>query len=134
MIEQDVAQPASHRIQQLNSLVQHEVAELLLRHIDWPIDAKLGKPLVTVTRVSVAADAESAKVWLSVLPVTQSDAVLRTVQSNIREIQTLLNKKLVMKFVPKLTFLIDLSESKVESIENVLDKLEFDREDKKKTT
>lgn len=111
----------SIRIQQLNSLVQHEVAELLVRHMEWPVGT-----LVTVTKVSVAEDAESARVWLSVLPAKQEEAVLQMVISRIRDIQSLLNKKLVMKFVPKLTFVIDRSEEKADSIEKVLDQIEHE--------
>src|SRR5690349_12058398 len=103
MIDVTPAAPASHRIEKLNSLVQHEVAELLLRHVEFPLGT-----LVTVSRVSVADDAESAKVWLSVLPASQGERVMKAVHGQIREIQTLLNKKLVMKFVPKLTFALDL--------------------------
>lgn len=125
LVSLDEVQPEqrriSQRIQQLNSLVQHEVAELLLRHMEWPNGA-----LVTVSKVSVAEDAESAKVWLSVLPATKAEDVLRMVNGRIREIQTLLNKKLVMKFVPKLTFVIDRSEEKAETIESILDRLEHE--------
>lgn len=111
----------SKRIDQLNSLVQREVAELLRRHAEWPLGT-----LVTVTKVAVADDAESAKVWLSVLPVNQETIVEQIIKSRTPTIQTLLNKKLVMKFVPKLTFIIDRTEQKAEKINRALDQIKHE--------
>lgn len=107
------------RIAQLNSLVQREVAALLARQIEFPVGA-----MVTVSRVMVADDAESAKVWLSILPATFKTEVIQIITANIRDIQSALNKKLVMKFVPKLTFLVDRTEERAARINTVLDTLQ----------
>ena len=57
----------SHRIPQLNSLIQQEVASLLIKEVEFPDGV-----FVTVSRAEVAPDAESAKVWLSVFPNEQA--------------------------------------------------------------
>lgn len=111
----------SQRIEQLNSLVQQEVAAIISREIEFPSGM-----FVTITRVIVADDAESAKVWISVLPDLHKEDALRIVTSRITDIQNILNKKLVMKFVPKLTFLIDESGEKAASITRVLDMVAAD--------
>ena len=108
----------SQRIEQLNSLVQREVAEVIKREIEFPPDT-----IVTVTRVKVADDAESAKVWVSVLPFDHAESVVKEFQHRIRDIQQVLNKRLVMKFVPKLTFVIDKQEEKADRLKEVLDSL-----------
>ena len=108
----------SHRIEQLNSLVQREVAGLIRREIDFPIDT-----IVTVTRAKVADDAESAKVWISVLPFDQAEEALHLMKKRIGDIQHLLNKRLVMKFVPKLTFVLDSQEERADRLTHVLDTL-----------
>lgn len=108
--------PVSHRIEQLNSLIQQEAATILSREIDWPDGC-----FVTVTKAAVASDAESAKVWISVLPAGQEEAALKIVQGRIADIQSIFNKRLVMKFVPKLTFLIDQSQERASHITQVLD-------------
>lgn len=106
----------SRRVEQLNSLVQQEVSQLLKREIEFAHGV-----FVTVSRVSVADDAESAKIWVSVFPTEQSDSALETINRNIGQIQQLLNKRLVMKFVPKLTFALDHAEEKVASLNALLD-------------
>lgn len=106
----------SHRIDQLNSLVLQEVAAIISREIEFPSGM-----FVTVSNVKVADDAESAKVWISVLPALHQADALELLNSRISDIQSVLNKKLVMKFVPKLTFLIDESGEKAATITKVLD-------------
>jgi len=107
---------SSHRIEQLNSLVLQEVAAIISREIEFPSGM-----FVTMTKVSVADDAESAKVWVSVLPALHQSDALELLNSRIGDIQSVLNKKLVMKFVPKLSFVIDESNEKAATITKVLD-------------
>ena len=111
----------SQRIEQLNSLVQQEVANILNREMEWPAGT-----FVTVVRTDVADDAESAKVWLSVLPALHQDDVIKRVTAHIADIQGVLNQRLVMKFVPKLTFLIDESGERAALISKVLDVVSAD--------
>ncbi len=108
----------SERTAKLNSLVQQEVAGILSREIDFPRSY-----FVTVTRAEVADDAESAKVWISVLPETYEQSALDLVQANIGTIQAVLNKRLVMKFVPKLTFRLDHAQERASYITSVLDSM-----------
>lgn len=89
---------------------------MLHKEIEWPHGV-----FVTVSRAEVADDAESAKVWLSVFPTEQSEAALELVQRQIGNLQHLLNKRLVMKFVPKLSFVLDHAEEKVASLNALLD-------------
>ncbi len=107
---------SSHRIEQLNSLVLQEVAAIVSREIEFPSGM-----FVTISNVNVADDAESAKVWISVLPALHQKDALELLNSRIGDIQSVLNKKLVMKFVPKLTFLVDESGEKAATITKVLD-------------
>lgn len=119
--QQPAGSSVSRRIEQLNSLVQQEVANVLNREMEWPAGT-----FVTVVRVEVADDAESAKIWLSVLPALHQDDVLQRVTERIADIQSVLNKRLVMKFVPKLTFLIDESGERAAIITKVLDTVAVD--------
>ena len=111
----------THRIEQLNSLVQQEVAAIVSREVEFPSGM-----FVTISKVEVADDAESAKVWISVLPALHQHDALALLNSRIADIQSVLNKKLVMKFVPKLTFLIDESGEKAATITKVLDMVAAD--------
>ena len=107
----------NRRIEQLNSLIQQEVADIVHKEIgqaDW---------LITITKASVADDAESAQVWFSVLPADAGQAALDLLTKRIADIQHELNKRLVMKFVPKLSFRLDQAEEKAGRINQVLDSL-----------
>jgi len=115
----------SKRIAQLNSLVQQEVATILNRHFGRSVDW-----LVTVTKVQVADDAESASVWISVLPDDAGESALKLIHQQIRDIQATLNKRLVMKFVPRLTFRLDTAALKADRINDVLDRLTEEGDDR----
>ncbi len=106
----------SQRIQQLNVLIQREVAELILKEIELPDGVFL-----TVSRAEVAPDAESARVLLSIFPDEQSQAAFELVNKRIAHLQSILNKRLHMKFVPKLIFALDHTEESVASLNALLD-------------
>lgn len=108
----------SERIAKLNSLVQQEIATILSRDVDFPRSF-----FVTVSRAEVADDAESAKVWISVMPATHEEAALKIIKAKIVDIQDILNKRLVMKFVPKLTFHVDSSTERAAQIMQILDSM-----------
>ena len=111
----------TQRIDQLNALIQREVALIIERDIERPEGV-----LITVSRASVADDAESAKLWISTWPFEQGEPMLREIERNIVMIQDQLNKKLVMKFVPKIRFALDDSEEKAKAIHELLDRVAHD--------
>ncbi|GEM_PF-1130539 len=108
----------SDRIAKLNSLVQQEIATILSRDVDFPRSF-----FVTVSRAEVADDAESAKIWISVMPATHEEAALKIIKAKIVDIQDILNKRLIMKFVPKLTFHVDSSTERAAQIMHILDSM-----------
>lgn len=91
---------------------------ILSRDVEFPRSF-----FVTVSRAEVADDAESAKVWISVMPVTHEEAALKIIKAKIGDIQDILNKRLVMKFVPKLTFRVDSSTERAAQINHILDSM-----------
>lgn len=108
----------SDRIAKLNSLVQQEIAIILSRDVEFPRSF-----FVTVSRAEVADDAESANIWISVMPATHEEAALKIIKGKIADIQEILNKRLVMKFVPKLTFKVDSSTERAAQINSILDSM-----------
>ena len=121
-MNQSPAPAPKRRVEQLNTLVQQEVAKIILREIEFPADI-----FVTIAKVQVADDAESAKVWISVLPAAKQELALEKITNRIADIQRLLNRRLVMKFVPKLTFFIDESGERAAAVTKVLDSIAKDR-------
>lgn len=111
------------RLEQINELIKEELSKILDRMIEFPAGT-----LVTLTRVEVSEDKWYANAYVSCLPTHDGDIqdgeVLKIVEKNIYAIQQALNKKLRMRPVPKIRFLIDKAEKKRERIEELLSDLE----------
>lgn len=107
----------SQRIKQVNQLLKQEISQSLLREIDFD------GVLVTITEVDASDDLRQAKVKISVMPTEESEQVLRILEKNIYHLQQILNKKLTMKIVPKIRFVIDQTEVKAQRIEEILEKM-----------
>ena len=104
----------SQRIQRVNELIKQEVSKILLKEIDF------SDILVTITNTDTSPDIKNCKVKISVIPSDKEKLALETIERKIYHIQQELNKKLHLKYVPKLSFKIDQIESKAQRIEEIL--------------
>ncbi|MAF20873.1 MAG: ribosome-binding factor A [Parcubacteria group bacterium] len=104
----------SQRIQKINELLRHEVSQLLLKEIDFD------GILVTIISVDTAPNLSQAKIKITTIPTQRSERALRFINKDIYQIQQQLNKRLNLKFVPKLIFEIDKLEEKAQRIEKIL--------------
>lgn len=109
---------SERRLNQVNQLIRREIAEALLKEIDFPKGC-----LVTVTRVKTSVDIAHAKVFLSVLPVSEARAVLKILEKNIYQLQQRLNRRLIRRIVPKIMFALDTAEEEAARLEVLLDKI-----------
>ena len=103
------------RLEKINSLIKEELSRILLEEFDFPQGV-----LVTILSVDTSPSVESVKVWVSVLPETMTGVMIRKLQERIGDVQRLLNKRVSLRFVPKITFRIDRSESYASQIDEVL--------------
>lgn len=108
----------SKRIQRVNQLIKKELGQILLREIEFPKDV-----LVTITRVGTSADLKQAQIFISCLPEIQSEKILNILNRQIYNIQQKLNKKLKMKFIPKIEFREEKETREAGRIEEILEKL-----------
>lgn len=100
------------RSQQLEKMLAHEIAQILPEFFS---SQRYG--MLTVTGVSCAKSFDSARVRVSVLRNShQFDEDARKV---VARIQQILNKKLVMKKIPKLIFDLDKTASLIDKLENL---------------
>ncbi len=106
----------SQRILRVNELIKQEISKLLKKEIDF------ADILVTVTKVDTSPDLKYAKIKLTVLPSDKSESALKIINQHIYQIQQALNKKLTMKYVPKIKFEIDKLEAHAQRIEELLTK------------
>lgn len=91
----------SKRIQRINQLLKEEISQILLRELEF------NGAMVTITDVDASANLQQAKVKITVLPQSQEKNALRILNKNLYEIQQILNRKLNMRPVPRISFEID---------------------------
>ena len=104
----------SQRIQRVNELLKQEISQLLLKEIDFD------DVLVTITNVDTSPDLKNCKVKISVIPTEKNKLTLEIIEKNIYHLQQALNKRMRLKFTPKISFEIDQIEAKAQRIEEIL--------------
>lgn len=106
----------AERIPKVNDLIRDEIATYLRQNFEFP-----GGALVTVMSVDTSIDLYYTTVFISVLPKTKEQEVLNRLLRNIREIQSHMNRRLVMKYVPQLRFKIDDYEARQAELDKLID-------------
>ena len=106
------------RIQRLNQLIKKEVAQLILREIEFPKDV-----LVTVTRAEVTLDLRESKIYVSIMPEKEESQILDFLNRRIFLLQKKIDKRLKMRPVPKISFVKEKITAEAGRIEEILEKL-----------
>lgn len=92
------------RTERLNSLLKEVIDEVIRRDVRNPYVNEL----MTVTRVDITKDLRYAKVYISVIGSTvEKEQTLQALQSAAGFIAVHASKKVVMRYFPSLTFVID---------------------------
>jgi len=107
-----------NRIQRVDSLIQKELSQIILREVEFSPDI-----LVTLTRVETLPNLRETKIFISVLPEKKIEIVLRILHKNIYILQQRLNKRLRMRPIPKIIFLREKTTSEAGRIEEILEGL-----------
>jgi len=110
----------TQRILKINKLIKQELGKIILTDVDLPRDI-----ILTITKVSASADLRYADVFISVLPNEKNVEAKKMIEENIYFIQRKLNKKLFMKPLPRIRFVIDQSGEYVSKIEELIKKNEL---------
>ena len=106
----------TQRILKINKLIKQELGKIILTDVDFPRDV-----ILTITKVSTSADLRYADVFISVLPDKKADEIKEMIEENIYFIQGKLNRKLFMKPLPRIRFVIDKSGEDVEKIGKIIE-------------
>ena len=110
----------SHRLLRVRELLKREIGEAIRREL--PVQQA---GLVTVNDVDVAGDLKTAKVYLGLLGTTeQKKTALDLLQKNRPRIQSLVAKTVVLKYTPKLKFLVDESVDRGSRVLKIIEELE----------
>ena len=110
------------RIERLNELLKRVIAESM--HSVMAGD-EIAPGLVTITRVECAKDLRDATVNASIFVEDKEvkARAIRHLQHNARRFQAIINRKIKMKWTPRLTFKLDLSLEKGDEVLALLNKL-----------
>ncbi len=109
----------SNRIVRINELVQREISDILRQRYAEESVA------ITVSEVRVAPDLRDGRVFVAI--VGDEAAVtdrFRWLQRRAPEIREELAKRIVLKFLPHLTYVLDKSADKVARVLSALDEIE----------
>lgn len=112
------------RIVRVNQLLQKEISDQLHTYY------KSETIYITITAVEVASDLRKARVYYSVLgdDAKAAEAKHFFTQNN-KEIRTRVGKEVILKYLPQLDFIPDISMKKATKLMKLLD--ELDEQDSK---
>lgn len=108
---------SERRLEKLNNLIKEELGKILDREVDFP-----PKTIVTITRVHISPDVHYADIFISILGSEPQEA-LEFLIKKIYDMQQTLNRKLNMRPVPRIKFILDKEEFKREMVEKTLAKI-----------
>lgn len=107
------------RQEKINSLIQEELSRIINRELEFPSGC-----LMTITGIDASTNLKHAKIYISVLPEKFRGSALEILRKNTGRLQALLNRRLEIKFSPKIEWLIDTTEERAAGIEELLDKIQ----------
>jgi len=111
------------RSERVSQLIKKELSIILLKEIEL----KKGV-FATITKVRVSKSLEHCTVFVSVFPEKETRAVLNIIKNKTFDIQKILDKRLKMKFVPKIFFKKEEKLEKEIKLENIFYRLEKEKE------
>lgn len=115
----------SHRLLRVRELLKREIGEAIRREL--PVQQA---GLVTVNDVDVAGDLKNAKVYLGLLGNTeQKKRAIQLLNDQRSRIQSLVAKAVVLKYTPKLKFVVDESVDRGNRVLQIIEELEKDQKE-----
>src|ERR1041385_452157 len=110
---------SNRRIQRVSELVKQQISEVIQR-LNFT-----GCGFVTVTSAEVSPDLHDGRVYVSVIgSPEQKQRALATLEAEHARIQQELSHRVVLKYTPRLKFVLDETESEARRIESLLDELD----------
>jgi ribosome-binding factor A len=109
----------SNRIVRINELVQREISDILRqRHTAESV-------AITIAEVRVAPDLRDGRVFVAIVGDAAAVADrFRWLKKRAPEIREELSKRIVLKFLPHLTYVLDESSDRVAKLLRALDQVE----------
>lgn len=106
------------RVERLNVVLKEELGRIVLREMEFPPGV-----LVTLTRVETLPRLKEAKVFVSVFPEGRLDEVWQQLNSRIYFLQQKVNRRLLMRPVPRLVFVPEKEVARAGLVEELLERV-----------
>ncbi|MCQ2285600.1 MAG: 30S ribosome-binding factor RbfA [Bacteroidales bacterium] len=105
------------RQQKIAKLVQKELASIFLQD-----GLTVYNCMITVTKTTVTKDLSIARIYLSIFNSPDTDATMKAVRTNTKDIRFRLGQKVKnqLRIIPQLEFFVDDSLDYIENIERLL--------------
>lgn len=116
----------SLRIEKVNELLKQEVGAIIQRELEMPLGV-----LPTITRAEAEPDMKTAKIFFRAYPEDHGLGVRDYLRKSAGTIQHVLNRRLAMRFVPRLSFYIDTQKDNPDEetdVEKILDSLTIEKQ------
>ena len=111
---------ASHRLPRVRELLKRQIGEVIRREL--PI-SQAG--LITVNDIEVSGDLQNASVFLSIFGSSEQQRTgLAMLKKHRSRIQSLLDKSVILKYTPRLRFVIDDSVARGNRVLEIIAELE----------
>lgn len=104
----------SQKIQKINELINRYVNDIITRELSL----KSGV-FITISKVDTSSDLRYSTVFVSIFPEKEIGYAVQTLERELYKIQGSLNKKLSLKFLPRIKFKLDTTESRADEIEKL---------------
>jgi len=105
----------SHKLEKLNELIRQILGRIILEEEEFGLGV-----LVTIMAVKTSEDGLHANVFISVYPTAKGEVVLNKLNRHIYNLQQILNKKLQMRPVPKIRFVLDKTEAEAQELDKLI--------------
>ena len=103
-----------YRREQLSSLIQKELGELIVRRIEFRPGS-----LTTISEVEVSADFRKATVWVSVIPGEAGEGALEILKKARGFLQHELDEEVRVRILPRIEFALDKGAEHAARIEKI---------------
>ncbi len=112
----------SERVAKLNDFIRDNISEIFFKELSL----KKGV-FVSVIKVTTTKDLESTKILVSVFPEKERLYAMNTLKKEIYNIQGALNKRLQIRRMPRIEFILDKTQEKVDKLETVFKQIKEEK-------
>lgn len=99
----------------VSDLIEEELSKIMLKEVELQPNT-----LATITEVVVTKKLDQAKVYLSVIPSEQAEKIVETLNKRSKYLGALLLRKLNIRPLPQLNFIVDHGNENAADIEKAL--------------